>query len=185
MCARCVCSSFSFISFIIENLTKNVLIFFFIPFLPSLFQFIKTTIGSLSPNWHVEEDSFATEAAGGLERGGKVRFRNIVATYIPSSYLCSGLLGANETDHQQPQQQQKQQRIVLSCHYDSLHPSLVHGGGGGDYSRNGRGSFSKSRGGRQFVGATDAAVSCSILLSLAQYITPYLALVTKHVSFLH
>ncbi len=35
------------------------------------------------------------------------------------------------------------------------------------------------------MGATDAAVSCSILLSLAQYITPYLALVTKHVSFLH
>ncbi|KAI2809382.1 hypothetical protein BLOT_000531 [Blomia tropicalis] len=106
-------------------------------------KFIETTLHHLNPNWHVEEDSFAS-----MTSIGKVQFHNIVATFIPRTELCHD---TNDTI----------ERIVLSCHYDSLRSSLIN------RSDN---DLPESK----FIAATDAAVPCSMLLIIAQFFTPYL-----------
>ncbi|KAJ7988976.1 hypothetical protein DPEC_G00314770 [Dallia pectoralis] len=88
----------------------------------SVQQHIKSTLGSLTAGWAVQEDRFESHTPY-----GPMTFNNIIATLNPST----------------------QRRLVLACHYDSKY-------------------YPPQWDGREFLGATDSAVPCAMMLELAR-----------------
>lgn len=124
-------------------------------------KFIKSYIKTISSNWLTEEDIFTTLTS----TNGKVKFRNIITTYVANN---SQLCGSGGSKFRSNSNNNNIKRIVLACHYDSLHPSLAM-------------KDNNNKNNQKYIGATDAAVSCSILLSLAKFITPYLDKISESV----
>nr|XP_027204843.1 glutaminyl-peptide cyclotransferase-like [Dermatophagoides pteronyssinus] len=111
-------------------------------------QYIKNTLRDLNSRWHVEEDVFRTRTPA-----GQLKFHNIIATYVPE-FGCV-------------KSKSSLKRTILACHYDSLKSTLVKGGSTSNID-------SQIEQQLQFIGATDAAVSCSLMLYLAHKMNDYL-----------
>ncbi|KAH9517726.1 hypothetical protein DERF_008368 [Dermatophagoides farinae] len=107
-------------------------------------QYIKNTLRDLNSRWHIEEDVFRTRTPA-----GQVKFQNIIATYVPE-FGCI-------------RSKSSLKRTILACHYDSLKSSLVKGHNNTDINQVER-----------FTGATDAAVSCSMMIYLAYTMNDHL-----------
>ncbi|KAH9421139.1 hypothetical protein DERP_010079 [Dermatophagoides pteronyssinus] len=114
-------------------------------------QYIKNTLRDLNSRWHVEEDVFRTRTPA-----GQLKFHNIIATYVPE-FGCV-------------KSKSSLKRTILACHYDSLKSTLVKGGSSSSSSS----TNSQIEQQLQFIGATDAAVSCSLMLYLAHKMNDYL-----------
>ncbi|KAF7494691.1 Glutaminyl-peptide cyclotransferase [Sarcoptes scabiei] len=120
--------------------------------------YIKTSLRSIDSNWNIEEDSFHEQTSI-----GRVKFRNIIGTYLPKKFGCQ-------------KSTTPLRRLVLACHYDSLSSSLIEPR---SYNRNKFNEIFAHRNRsknvdddddleQKFLGATDAAVSCSMLIYLAK-----------------
>lgn len=131
----------------------------------------------LDSNWHVEEDVFRKETPA-----GPVKFRNIIATYVPEFGCMPNRLRLNRT--------------ILACHYDSLYSSLAIDSTSStgiekffnEQSKRKRRkqpnqlptSLITDSTNRKFTGATDAAVSCSLMLYLAHSMNNHLEAIWNH-----
>lgn len=105
-------------------------------------QYIQRYLHNLGPNWMVTRDTFSKKTPV-----GRVKFINIIATYVPTRTVCDVAAGGTRNVTAPP-------RIVLACHYDSIKLN--------------------DRGEHIFTGAIDAGVSCASILYLAKFATPYL-----------
>ncbi|UXI18068.1 hypothetical protein NH340_JMT04011 [Sarcoptes scabiei] len=123
-----------------------------------MIKYIKTSLRSIDSNWNIEEDSFHEQTSI-----GRVKFRNIIGTYLPKKFGCQ-------------KSTTPLRRLVLACHYDSLSSSLIEPR---SYNRNKFNEIFAHRNRsknvdddddleQKFLGATDAAVSCSMLIYLAK-----------------
>ncbi|XP_064557624.1 glutaminyl-peptide cyclotransferase-like protein isoform X2 [Zonotrichia leucophrys gambelii] len=112
-------------------------------------QHILSHLRSLRTRWHLELDTFAAATPR-----GQVTFSSVVATAAP--------VGAR--------------RLALACHYDTKVLSPGHGSPGDTPGHGSPGHRSPGhRSPEPFVGATDAAVPCALLLELASALDAHLS----------
>lgn len=98
-------------------------------------------------NWHIEEDSFEDNTPV-----GRKKFTNVIATKDPKA----------------------SRRVVLSAHFDSKYfPDAPKNQVRSISSRCDAGEWNAERK-IQFVGATDSAAPCAMMLDLAEALNPML-----------